>query len=734
MHLLLERLLMKPVFKLLLLAILATSIISGCSQSVDDQLNQAERYLTEGRMTKAKQIYDKLALEAPDMPYALFGEAMIDEYYGFDWEALVKQLDAAKMDSGYYPAMKAFTRVALRLGYVGKADKMGLLMIQRQPQNQNSYLYYGQIELARNNFRVARANVNTAAKMTDDQTLIILAKAEISLHSGNKRLREEALTALTNLDLKSSEHFQYIASIFNYLNMNDSARHYITRGISADRDNQKLKLDLAQYYFEDGFYLEAKELVNNIIDEAEFYGPAYQLGAYILMAQGHEVEAEELLSHMIMLKRDSPIGIEKLGDLNSYFKNPVMMATNYQAAYIKATNLLYPDDYLKQVYSKMMNAFFADRDYGAAIDFYREGQERFPGDSMAYFWAAELSQRFPEDTASARFDPEDLFDQNWNNQFWLEKVARMYSRTKRQDLAMKTYGQLVILPQVKLDYFTSYLNILTGQKDVAKIDSLSAIVPFRFQNNSRLLEKFMVAYRAVGMGSKELKYTKLLYDLSPGNLKTVVAMAKLYLPEEKEKARALFALYTDKYPQEPDGFYRLARLEYDFGINDSVWARVNHVLELDQRHAPAMELKGRVFQDEGLTDSMVLYYDKAINSSGRVPEAYYYLAQYHFEEGTNLIKAAGLAMGAVNQFDSDSRGHKLLGQIYYAQKKYAMALGQFSLGTTLYDAKGEMYFYLGQTQLKLDDKKKAKKALLRALDLGLEKSMTDEARKLVSQI
>ena len=201
------------------------------------------------------------------------------------------------------------------------------------------------------------------------------------------------------------------------------------------------------------------------------------------MAQGNNIEAEKMLARFAQLKKDSPISIEKLGDMHNHFKSLTFPSANYQAAYIKAANLLYPDDYIKQVYDKMMNAAFAEFDYASAIDFYHEGQERFINDSLAYFWASELSYRFPEDTGSAKYNPEPLIKENWKNLFWLENVGRMYSRTKHQDLALEIYGHLATHPFAKLEYFITLLDVLTRQKDTTKIDELATIIPFRFQNN-----------------------------------------------------------------------------------------------------------------------------------------------------------------------------------------------------------------------------------------------------------
>ncbi len=725
---------MKPVIKIALLFIIATALLSGCSKSVDDQLAQAERFLTEGQLTKAKKIYDDLATDSPEMPYALFGEAMIDEYYGYHWEAMVKQLDAAKMDSGYYPAMKAFTRVALHLGFVEKADKMGLLMIQRQPQNPESYLFYGQVELAKNRFDPARTNINTAAKMTDDQTLINLAKAEVALHTGGERARNDAFASIAQLNLRSAQHFKYLASIFNYLNMNDSARHYIKQGIALDDANMKLKLDLAQYYYDDGFTIEGLEVIDEITSRAEFYGPAYELGAYLYMARKNSIEADKMHVRFAQLEKDSPIWIEKLADMHSYFETLSLPAANYQAAYVKATNLLYPDDYLKQVYDKLMDAVFAEHDYAGAIDFYLEGQERFPDDSLAYFWASELSHRFPEDTGSAKYDPENLLEKNWKDIFWLEHIGRMFARTKRQDLAIKIYGHLVTHPRAKLESFTTLLDLLTRQKDSTKIDQLATIIPFRFQNNFQLTNKFLAAYKATGQRPKELKQAQKLYDQSPGSIYAIETLASLLAIRDKKAALDLFAKFSASYPKDTKGYYLLAKFEFDNGLTDSVLNRIDKVLELYETHGPALELKGLVFQIAGNTDSMVFYFNKAIKSGGPVPEAYYNMAQFHFEAGKDLDLAAGMGMGAVRYFDRDPRGYLILGQIYYAQKKYKMARTQFYKGTTLDPSQGELFFYMGKTDFMQKNNRLAKNALKQALDLGLSKDQTAEAKKMLAKM
>jgi Tfp pilus assembly protein PilF len=712
-----------------------TLLAGGCSRSIEDKLIQAEKYLKTGEFARAEKNIEEIILADSTSPEAIYGQALIDEYHGFEWEAIIKYIDASSMRNGYLPAMEAFIRVALKLDYLENARKMTGLYLKRQQESPIGYYYLADIEIRENRLDSARANIAKAATLIDDKLDIILREAEIDFHSGDIERIKAALGRLSQERFKTAGQLGRLASLYHWLNMPDSALYYARRALDEDSDDLNHRMRLAQYLYDEMRLEEAHRVIAFIIEDAEHYGPAMILDARTKWALTEENQAEISFFEFMKLDNSIPIVFDKHGDFYNSFHNTQMAAIEWQAAYTLAVNLMYPDDYLRQVYLKMVNGFLDERDIGMGVDYFEEGKLLLPNSPEIYFIEAELKSNFEASADSADMMVDDRIGKYKNDIKWLELAGRYSSRRYRPDQAIDIYTRLLEITAPKLEYFEQLFKIHRDKKDIEAIDALVENLPFRFRNSRRLQELLQDIYAEAGQTDKAIHYAELLYQHSREFMPYILILSDLYSTRNrKDEARMLLSTYRDDFPEKPLGYYRSARFDFNNDVYDSVIYLAEKSLAIDSGYAWAHELKGQYFQKAGNMDSALFYYEEAVSRNWPTPVAYHNLAEYLLQKNDNLDRAAGLAMAAVSRFGLDRRGYLLLGKIYLTQKKYKMARLQLFKGCRIFPDDSEYHFLLGKTYVMLDRNEEASESLNKALDLGLPPPQKEEAEKLLTEI
>jgi tetratricopeptide (TPR) repeat protein len=726
---------MKRFFKHAALVAVAILFAAGCTQTIEDKVEKIEDNLRVGKFDQAQRLVEELAASDSASAEAVFGQGLLNEYLGYDWDALIKYIEASPMHDGYYPAINAFIKLAIDLDYLDNARRMSSLYQKRKPDDPRPYFYMAKIDILANKLDSARAQLDRAASITGDNPEISLYRAEIDLHSYDKALIDKALTTLSQTDFDKAEHFSHLASMYRYLNMGDSAIYYIRQAVKEDDDNLEYRLQLADYLYSEMRLYTAFEVVAEILSDAENYGPARIKMAQIKWALGMEIGGEQDFFKFMGAKEGTPLSFSKHGDFYASFDRMDMASIEYQAAYTQASNLKYPDDFLRRLYLKMVNAFLDIRDIGTGVDYFEEGKQLLPNSLEMMFIEAELKSSFLNSADSAQMMVDDQVENNWENAEWLELAARYFFRRRAYDQASHVYMRLTQMPYPKQKYFSRLLEIDIMNDDVADAEKLLNNLPFRFKNSRRLQELMLELYEKTGNTDKAQKYAEILYGHSDEYMPYIMQLADIYIKQDrKSEARALFKRFQDRYPENPESHYRLANFDFENGDFNTVPSLIDRSLALDTGYAYSYELLGELMQEKGKMDSAIVCYKKAIELHWPTPVAYHHLAQYYFDQKDSLDYAAGLAMGAIRYWDVDRRGYLLLGNIYYAQEKYKMARLQYYKGIKLIPDDAELHFLLGKTYDKLDNKTDARKSLSTALELGLASPQKEEAEKLLQKM
>jgi len=707
----------------------------GCSTTPESKLEDVRDRLRKGEYDRAKRTVDELVVADSASPEAICGTGYIEEYRGFEWDALIKYLEAAKLEDGHLPSMEAFTRIAIDGEYFDNARRMADILTQFQPENPRWYLTLSEIDVHQEKFADAARNIEIADSLGAGAADLALARARSAFYSYDPDAIDRAFQLLSQTSLTTADQYDRLASLYRYMNMLDSAIAAQRRAVDKASNNIGYRLRLAQYLCDQLHLSEAYDIIGPMIEEHENYGPARVLAGYVLWKMGKPVLGDRHFTTYIQFKDNAPVALEKHGDYYAHFDKTHLAQAEYMAAYTLAANLAYADEYLQRLYVKMENSFFEDKYLPMAIDYFEEGKRLLGSSLEMYFFEAELHGSFAETMDTARMMVDDRLDKNWHDREWLDLASRYYHRRNEFDRAAKVYRRLLELDYPKEIYFSSLLEIYERNKNRLAADTLARRLPLRFRNSRGLREKFYDVYMACGQTEQATAYAELLHENSPGYLPYILNLADLYSRQDRvDAARQLFVDYISDHSEDPEGHYRLARFELNHGLTDSILARIERTLELDSAYAYAYELKGMYYHQAGNPDSAFAAYHTAVGFSWPTPEAYYYLADYYYRRGDSLTYAAGLAMAAARYFENDKRGYQLLGDIYYAQGKYKMARLQYYKGQRMFPDDPELLFLLGRSHIKIDAPDDARKFLRQAIDKGLTEPQLSEARELLANL
>lgn len=709
--------------------------LSACSRTPEGKLASAKDLLAEGKFDQAAMIIDGLVKADSAAPYAIYGQGLLLQYRGLEWDAMLKFLQASPLQNGYFPAMKAFLDIAIDLDYLANARKMAVILNNRDPENPEWFLQLARIDMMQNAFDAARQEMDQADSLGADQSDMTLARADLAFRSYDSDSIAQAIGRLMQVRLTSAAQYDRLASLYRYMNMVDSAVAAERRAVDKASQDIQYRLRLAKYLFDQRHLNESSEIVRKLLAETKNYGPALILSAYNLWAMGDDVNADlQFLSYLDSCK-ETPIGMDKNGDFYAYFGKVRQAQTSWQSAYSLATGMKYPDDYAAQLFIKMENSFLDTRFLAMAVDYFEEGRKLLGDSPESYFFEAELKSNFAETVDSAKMMVDDKLKKNWSDQRWLELAGQYFYRTGRYDQAVEVYRRLLELPYPKETYVLNLLKVYEKHKNWQAADTLAGNLPIRFRGSRPIMEELYDFFTASERPDEAIKYAEKLYDLSSEYMPYVRNLAQLYAQQGRiDDAHRLFTTFVATYPNDPEGYYRLGYFEFEHGMADLVPDRFAKALAIDTGYAYAYELKGLYWEHEGNLDSAIYYYRKTVGFQKPTPEAYHNLAQYYYKKGDSLDYAAGLAMAAVRYFTNDRRGYLLLGNIYYKQEKYKLARLQYTKGLTLFPGDAEYQFLLGKTHMKLNEKAKAKEYLQDALKNNLPEPQRAEAEKLLAQL
>jgi tetratricopeptide (TPR) repeat protein len=197
--------------------------------------------------------------------------------------------------------------------------------------------------------------------------------------------------------------------------------------------------------------------------------------------------------------------------------------------------------------------------------------------------------------------------------------------------------------------------------------------------------------------------------------------------------RALKANSPPDISKDASSFLSMTTVDRDPKRAEAMESEIEKLLQADPRYVPALAARGSLEVHRGDLRQAVGTYSEILQRFPDFAPAEKQLALLYLEEPASLEKAYGLAVKARKALPNDPELIRTLGEISYRRKEYprAVQLLRESAQTAPLDAKG--FYYLGASQLQMEQKAEGKQSLERALSSALPEPLASDARRLLGR-
>ena len=327
-----------------------------------------------------------------------------------------------------------------------------------------------------------------------------------------------------------------------------------------------------------------------------------------------------------------------------------------------------------------------------------------PNDPVALAWLASIYQR--DETLDKAIETyETILKANPNNIGAMTNLVRLYAPKSPQrafDLAKTAYKLSPDDPNVS--YSFGHLAYQAGNYQLAS--SLLQEAAKDQPTNPQALYEFAEAAYSVGKISDA--QAAILNALRAG----------LASPQADEARR----------------FLDLAALSANPVQAIAAESRVEDILKSDSHYVPALMVVAMINEQKTNFPAAEQTYEKVLNHYPDFAPAQRKLAVLYAADSSNPEKAYALAMKAHESFPNDSELGKALGIIVFRQGNYARAASLLKENAAERTTDAELFYYLGASQYRLNNRPGSKASLQQALRLNLSGKLAADSRQMLAEL
>ena len=212
-------------------------------------------------------------------------------------------------------------------------------------------------------------------------------------------------------------------------------------------------------------------------------------------------------------------------------------------------------------------------------------------------------------------------------------------------------------------------------------------------------------------------------------------LGRVYQAQNDAKlAEAAYKKAIELNPEISGAYLALGQLYASGGKEQEALAQFQDALKVNHKHQMAPMLTGIIYTTRGGMPQAQTYFEKVMEVTPNFAPAANNLAYIYFEFGGDKEKAFQLARKANELAPEDPQIQDTLGWIVYSRGDYQWALRLLNDAATKLSDNPEVLYHLGMTQLKLDQKDKAKESLEKALQLSADFRGHAEAKQSLEAI
>jgi tetratricopeptide (TPR) repeat protein len=529
---------------------------------------------------------------------------------------------------------------------LGCAGDTALKQLPRLPgfePEPNQYFYFMQAQSARRQGQLDKAIILMRKAIESDEESLYLRRELATLYLQNKEdlLAIEVLEDVLDKDPDDVKSLIIYGGIQQVRKENEAAQEAYERVLQLDQQNDRVYTLLASLYLAQNDTDNAERVLNEML--AHF--PDSYAGHFLL--------------GRVHLAKDDPKASEK------YFKRAIELAPNRMDPKFELLNL----------YQQQGNTT-------AARKLSEEILAQDPDNIHATF---ELALHY------ARSGQQDESDR---------LLERLGQRSSQEFEVIVSVVRLYLDPKRYEDAEIVVQGLLKGAPDSSEINHLAGIASYGLEKNEAAVAYF-----------RKVKPETRFYE------DAVVHVAFL-LHEDARTDEAIEYLLgaVEKSPDNAEFNYYLGTMYEEIEAYDRARIYLQKAVDTEQDNAKYHFRLGVVHDKSGDKEASIASMRKVIELDPKHANALNYLGYTYADLGRNLDEAERLIREALKYKPDDGYITDSLGWVYYKRGQYEQALTYLKKAVSLVPDDPIMLEHLGDTYLKLNDKRNALKYYRRALE------------------
>ncbi len=721
--------------KSLSLLVILLGLLAACSQPGPGgkRFDQGIEALRDGDPKTARETFARLDSLEADSPYGSYGLALYYEKEGQYVEAATAYDKCLTKYPEFVPAMLGSARLAMKMNRPVRARAAAEKAYKLEKHNPAIMAVLCDALTASGEPGKARRGLMEAMERSPDNPTLLLADARFQLHAGEfDRALRTINDKVTNTD--DVDILREIGDMYAMLGMADDAAVWYAKALDEDRHDYYLKADIADAYIKLGYYHDARQLIDQLAD--------YQTVShrYFLSSKKWYEARDDLYAAFTgyldayMHFTNSPTVLMNLAHLRYDIKQTAVASTHYEQAFLWAESNQFAEEDMVEMHLDRAEQMF-DHGQGVAAsapikEILDNPLNEYPIIRVVSLFYARFAEK---DKTGEMLKRLDSFSEG--NPTRMSQTGDVYRRVDSLDRAQKWYDWTL-----KVDHsnFDAILGKLTVWRDLGEYDTA---LHFLDSLDRRLTMYRPVAVEKFGllMASEQyeqaLAFARELIASAPHDIDYCrFAIAAATALGQGDEAMNLCLAYLDNNPEDVNAHTMVAEQYWAVGEMDKADEAAARAITLDSVAIKAYLIKARILLAEGNVDSVKTVYSWLLTKNEYVDEALSGLVEITLEHGGDYREAMNLANRAL-QVDNDNPVNLArLGRVHYATGRYDIARSTYEHGLKVVPDDAELHYYAGVNYIKLEENKKAREHLNKAIKLGLRDDLKQEANRLLTSL
>jgi tetratricopeptide (TPR) repeat protein len=640
--------------------------------------------------------------------------------------------------------VQIYYRLGVVLRQQGKTDEARQAFertLQLAPDNLLAIDQLVGLDIESNDFKSAMQRVQSAFQKTPNSASLYVIESKVYVAQREWDQAEAALSKALTLDPNSSPACDLLISTYLGANKLPQALNQIQTALAKRPDDPKLLMTLGEIYEKQKDPLKARDAYEKLLTKNPEFVPALNNLAYLYAEKLNNVDkAYKLARKARDLQSDASIA-DTLGWV-LYKKGDYQQA---QTLFQESAGEL-PHNSDVQFHLGMASYMMAQPDTaGAAFQQALKGTANFEGKEEAQRRLSLLGAQSSATLSSEQL--ESMLKQQSNDPLARLRLAESYEKQKEFAKAAAEYESALkinpklLSPLIKLAQLNAgplhnnekALEFAKKARELApndpKVAGVLGHVAYVLGHAAYHAGNFTWAYSLLQLSARQLADDPtVLHDCGWA----AYSLGKVSEARELME-RTLKVAPAPEISGDAQSFLRMTALDGNPKEAVTLEPETQKLLKADPNYVPALAVRAAIEEQRGEARTAIATYTAILKVYPDFAPAQKRLADLYLDDPTALDTAYEFAAKARIALPDDPELARTLGEISYQRKDYSRALQllQESARAIPLDAKGS--YYLGASQLQLNQKPLATEALERALATGLQEPFASDARRLLAE-